>query len=197
MRPSGARLIAMRVVAVLMGLVCGLLMALIIDLIRANPVWNDAPSPGTSVLTLAIGWAFCVWLLLRRARGILVVLQRAFLLGMVQWIVAGALFIVLGAGSLHTPGAEEPRAKASWEPSAPNPAFAPERIGGSVTVFLAAVCLAGWGAAFIAERMHRRALDRRTASVASTGLAAGVPTSSASRGRRPELEPRDPSRTRP
>jgi hypothetical protein len=150
----------MRIVAVLMGLICGVLIALIVELVRANPVWVDFPSNTTLLFALVLGWGLAIWLLLRRASGVLTVLQRGFLFGMVEWVVIGIIMAVFGRGV--PPASAIDIEKASWEPArrVPNE-ISLGGLMGSVSIAFAALCLIGWGGAFIAQRIHERAVARR------------------------------------
>jgi hypothetical protein len=150
----------MTVVALIMGLMAGLLIALIVELVRANPVWSDPPATSTLVLALLIGWAFATWLLLRRAGGVLRVMQRGFLVGIVEWVMMGLIMTLFGSRIVPPPGTE-PIERASWEPVARQfeGAIADSMVGSVATAF-AFVCLVGWGMAFIAERSHERSVAR-------------------------------------
>ena len=156
----------MRIVAVLMGFVCGALIALMVELVRANPVWVDFPSNATLLFALMLGWGFAIWLLLRRASGVMTVLQRGFLFGMVEWIVIGIIMAVFGRGV--PPASAIDIEKASWEPARRvSNEISLGGLMGSVSIAFAALCLVGWAATFIAERVHRRAMARQPEAASS------------------------------
>ena len=157
------RRVVMWLVALFMGFIAGTLILVIVSLVRENPVWNDRVPNATLVLALIIGWAFATWLMLRRADGILTVIQRGFLIGVVEWILIGLLMTVLSSGRIPTPGADQGMPHASWEPDnrqVPLGVLA-ATMRNSVWTALAALCLAGWGTAFVTARIYRRALARR------------------------------------
>ena len=167
--PSSA---LMRIVAVMMGFVCGVLIALMVELVRANPVWVDFPSNTTLLFVLMLGWGFAIWVLLRRASGVLTVLQRGFLFGMVEWLVIGIIMAVFGRGFPPASASGIEIEKASWEP---DPRLSDEisvaGLMGSVSVAFAALCLVGWAGTFITERVHQRAVARRRDAVSTVSTA--------------------------
>ena len=157
------RRVVMWLVALFMGFIAGTLILVIVSLVRENPVWNDRVPNATLMLALVIGWAFTTWLMLRRADGILTVIQRGFLIGVVEWILIGLLMTVLSSGLIPTPGADPGMPRASWEPDSrrvPLDVLA-TTMRYSVWTALAAMCLAGWGTAFVTARVYRRAVTRR------------------------------------
>jgi hypothetical protein len=147
-----------RIVAILMGFPCAVLIALMADVVRANPRWEDAPSGWTLLLVLAIGWTFATWLLLRRVDGLVGVIRRGFMFGVVAWLVIGVLVSILGRVAPAPARQGVFQENASWEPAAP--AIVSRAAGatfmGSATTAMAALCLLGWTVAFIGGRVYER-----------------------------------------
>ncbi len=165
-RPGGNPRPLVRLVAILMGLPCGMLIFILVDILRANPRWEDAPSTLTRLLVLAIGWCVSAWLLALRADGVPAVLQRGFLFGAAAWLVIGMLIPILGRIAAPESPSGSLADHASWERPAPDltqgvAAVAPMR---SVAIALAVLCLAAWSVTFVASGMLRRRADRRANS---------------------------------
>jgi hypothetical protein len=161
----------MRTVAVLMGFISGVLLALVIELVRMNPLVDDAPSVAALLFTLAVGWGLSTWLLLRRAEGVLAVMQRGFLAGIVEWLVIGMIVTVVKRGMAVAADAGPMGGRASWEPAARQVSMVTS-MQGSFTTALAALCLVGWGITFLLGRARRRSADRRRSANATTATQA-------------------------
>jgi hypothetical protein len=178
------RKVAMWIVALFMGFFSGALVTMIVAATRANPRWDDTLSPSAVAMVFLIGWGFSLWVLLRKADGVLTVMQRGFLLGVGEWIVIGVIAVTLGPRGVASSDTGLMMEGASWEPArgGQSASAAVSAFTGSAFVFLATLCLLGWALAFIAARSHQRR-RLRNAAPSDAAHAAGAPTPLGARAR--------------
>jgi hypothetical protein len=145
-------------VAILLGLLSGLLVSFEVALLLAEPDPTWRPPPSVSALTFIGGWIGASVLMARGTRSVVKVLGRGFLIGAAEWLVmipigfiAGARIVAALGGRMGLP-------------------LAGMAVGGGIVAFLLAMialvmallCLVGFTISFLLGREMRPEADLDT-----------------------------------
>ncbi len=148
-------------VAILMGLVSGLLIYMMGAMLTMDFASKTAPSPVFVLILFLSGWVLSAWVLMRGARSVSGVFRRGFLLGAAEWLLMAGVGVIFSGKAVGTvaagaaAGAEQAGAALGGGMMA--------ALTGGISVFMAVVCLIGFAIAYFTgrEMSDRRATPTR------------------------------------
>jgi hypothetical protein len=139
-------------VAIVMGLLSGLLLYVMAGMLSADLSGKSEPSVGLWLAVFFVGWGLSTVALARGAQTVSRVFRRGFLLGAAEWLVMAAVGLVFSGKAVSSATEAAGTSNTAQHAGAVVGGGIVAMIAGGFSVFMAVVCLIGFVIAYFITR---------------------------------------------